>query len=63
MANKKYNVPDDLENYYPGIGCECEAREQDECGGCDVDWTPRREYELMAEVNELLAEIARLKGE
>jgi hypothetical protein len=54
MIPDKYKVPD-LESYYPGLGCKCEARDQSECGGCDADWTSRREYELMAEVNKLRA--------
>lgn len=46
-----------LAKYIPGDGCECEAHNESECG-CGVDWTPKRQKELEAEV----AEQARLLG-
>jgi len=42
----------DLDNYYPGLGCECFARNEGECG-CAADWTPREVYVLRKKVEQL----------
>jgi len=52
MENKKYIIPDDLENYTEGMGCQCGAHASIECG-CDVDWTPKEVYELQSKINDL----------
>ena len=39
------NKPVDLDGYYPGRDCECEARSYAECG-CYADWTPKEVYLL-----------------
>lgn len=40
-----------VSEYIPGEGCECGAWNKSECG-CGADWTPKRQKELEAEVNE-----------
>ena len=44
------------DEYYEGKGCNCFARNQDECA-CDADWTPKELVELRkknAELEEVL---------
>ena len=50
------------DQYIPGDGCECGAWNESECG-CGVDWTPKRQKELEAEVAELQAKIKRLQNQ
>ena len=40
------------DEYYEGKGCNCFARNQDECA-CDVDWTPKEIIELRKKNAEL----------
>jgi hypothetical protein len=42
------------EDYFPGKGCDCEARSSYECG-CDANWTPKEVYDLRGEVVALKA--------
>ena len=52
----KYHVPRNWETTCEGQTCKCYATSEFECGGCAADWTPRRVYELMIEVNSLIKE-------
>jgi hypothetical protein len=45
-------------DYSPGKGCKCEARNESECGGCGADWTPIEVYRLRAELAEVKAKLA-----
>lgn len=47
-------------SYIPGKDCQCEARNESECG-CDADWTPKEVYRLRAENDKLQATIAQLQ--
>ena len=37
-------IPNDLDRYIPGHGCQCEAWSENECGCVGVDWTPKEVY-------------------
>lgn len=50
------------QDYIPGEGCECSARCQCECG-CDVDWTPRKVYELREQLAAVTEERDEIKQE
>ena len=43
------------EDYFPGKGCDCEARSSYECGCEGADWTPKEVYDLRGEVVALKA--------
>jgi len=42
-----------LDDYIPGMGCDCFAKHESECGCEGVDWTPKEVYKLMQEKEEL----------
>ena len=48
---ENYRSPD----YFPGKGCDCEARSSYECGCEGADWTPKEVYDLRGEVMALKA--------
>jgi len=43
------------DDYFPGKGCDCEARSSYECGCEGADWTPKEVYDLRGEVMALKA--------
>ncbi len=49
-------------NYYPGKGCLCAARNQNDCACIYVDWTDPEVYRLRSYLQGLLATIHRDGG-
>jgi len=33
-----------LDDYYPGKGCQCFAKNESECGCENINWTPKKYY-------------------
>ena len=56
-----YDIPQNWRQTCDGQECDCCAHGECECA-CPADWTPRRTYELMLEVNALHAEIGRMRA-
>ena len=54
--NIRYYVPTDWKQVCDGQKCRCGAHADFECTEDDIDWTPRKIYELKNEVNSLIAE-------
>ena len=44
-------------SYFPGMGCQCAARSEGECG-CDADWTPSEVHDLRARLKEARESLA-----
>jgi len=40
-------------SYFAGIGCQCGAYSESECGCPDVDWTPTEVYKLRSIIEEM----------
>ena len=58
----RYKLPDNWEDTCDGQGCKCGAVSERDCFCKEDYWSPRRLYELMIEVNDACAEIARLNS-
>lgn len=44
-------------SYFPGMGCQCAARSEGECG-CDADWTPSEVHDLRAMLKQARESLA-----
>lgn len=51
-----------LDDYYPGQGCNCNARSERECD-CEADWTPKEVYVLRNKVERQKKLIVKLRNE
>ena len=49
-----------LETYVPGLGCQCAAYNESECG-CSADWTLTEVYELRAKLQIAMVALIRLR--